>query len=50
MWLASPSANNNNNVMNVNNNGNLNNNNYNNTNGLRPLDSIKLWVTFTKVE
>ena len=44
-WLASPSANNTNNVMNVNYNGNVNNNNYNNNNnGFRPLDSKKLWL------
>lgn len=39
--LASPSANNNNNVMNVG-NDNVNNNNYNNTNGVRPVASKKL--------
>ena len=45
MWLASPSANNNNNLMNANYNGNVNNNNYNNNNpGLRPLASKKLWL------
>ena len=44
MWLASPSANNNNNLMNANYNGNLNNNNYNNNNpGFRPA-SKKLWL------
>ena len=44
-WLASPSANNTNNVMNVNYNGNVNNNNYSNTNnGFRPLASKKLWL------
>lgn len=44
-WLASPSANNTNNVMNVNYNGNVNNNNYNNTNyGVRPVASKKLWL------
>lgn len=45
MWLASPSANNTNNVMNANYNGNVNNNNYNNNNtGFRPLASKKLWL------
>ena len=44
MWLASPSANNNNNLMNANYNGNLNNNNYNNNNpGFRPA-SKKQWL------
>lgn len=42
MWLASPSANDANNVCNVNgNNANLNNNDYSNTNGVCPLDSLK---------
>lgn len=45
IWLASPSANNSNNVMNANYNGNVNNNNYNNNNpGLRPPASKKLWL------
>ena len=42
MWLASPSANNSNNVCNVNgNNANLNNNNYNNNNGVN--DKIRMY-------
>ena len=46
-WLASPSANNDNYVMNVNYNGNVNNNNYNNENyGARPVDSKKLWLFY----
>ena len=45
MWLASPNANNTNNLFNANYNGNLNNNNYNNNNpGLRPVASKKLWL------
>lgn len=45
MWLASPSANNDNNMMILNYNGNVNNNNYNNNNtGVRPLASKKLWL------
>lgn len=46
MWLASPSSNNSNNVMNVNgNNSRVNNNNYNNNNAFCPLDSLKLlWI------
>lgn len=44
-WLASPSANDENNVMNVNYNGNVNNNNYNNSNySVRPVASKKLWL------
>ena len=44
-WLASPSANNESNVMNVNSGGNVNNNNYNNNNNsARPLASKKLWL------
>ena len=44
-WLASPSANNSNNLLNVNYNGNVNNNNYNNNyGGLRPVASKKLWL------
>ena len=51
MWLASPSANNGNNVMNVNYNGNVNNNNYNNENvGARPLASKKLWLYLLLIE
>lgn len=51
MWLASPSSNDSNNVMNVNYNGNVNNNNYDNTdNGFRPLASKKLWLSLLRVE
>lgn len=50
-WLASPSANNSNNVMNVNYNGNVNYNNYNNNNiGFRPVASKITVVIFTKVK
>ena len=51
MWLASPSANNSNNVMNVNYNygGNVNNNNYNNNNALCPLASLKLLWIYSKI-
>ena len=49
-WLASPSANNTNNVMNVNYNGNVNNNNYNNNNGFRPLASKKLGLYLLFIE
>lgn len=47
MWLASPSANNTNNVLNVNynNGGNVNNNN-----ALCPLDSLRLlWIIANQV-
>ena len=44
-WLASPSANNSNYLMNVNYNGNVNNYNYDNNNlGVRPVASKKLWL------
>ena len=56
MWLASPSANNTNNVLNVNynNGGNVNNNNYNNNdnnnNAFCPLDSLRLlWIIANQV-
>ena len=52
MWLASPSANNTNNVLKVNydNGGNVNNDNYNNNNAFCPLDSLRLlWIVANQV-
>ena len=50
-WLASPSANNSNNVLNVNYNGNVNNNNYNNSNlGVRPVVSLNSGITVNAEE
>ena len=47
--IASPSANNTNNLMYVNYNGNVDWNNYNNNNlGFRPLASKKLWLSLLR--